>query len=144
LSDEGLARVYVRRLGAHRAGHVGWAFLLPGGWWEAGGVERGGVVTPPIADGFRSEELPDPNPRMSALDYDAYKELEVALPNVSAAREKELEIDQRLFTLLKHNCMNDTYDVLTAYGAVLPSPDPEADWKPNDWYRTLGGDERRL
>ena len=42
----------------------------------------------PIADGLWSEELADPDPRMSALDYDAYKELEVSLPNVPAARLK--------------------------------------------------------
>src|SRR5947209_19397390 len=43
----GKARVYNRRTGAHGAGHVGWAFLDEQGFWDAGAVERGGLVTPP-------------------------------------------------------------------------------------------------
>jgi hypothetical protein len=142
--ERGRARVYVRRLGAHRAGHVGWAFQLENGNWEAGGVERGGIITPPVVDGFWSEVLPDPNQRMRALDYDAYKEFDVPMPSVPAARDVEAAIDKRTFTLLKHNCMNDTHDVLVAYGAILPNPNVKDDWKPNDWYRSVAGEETFL
>jgi hypothetical protein len=140
----GHARVYVRRTGAHGAGHVGWAFTVASGSWEAGAVERGGIITPPLADGFWSEELIDPSPRMLALNYHAYKELDVPFPNVAAAREQEARVDRRMFSIARHNCMNDTFDVLTAYGAVLPDPDNISDWRPNDWYRAVVGEETRL
>jgi membrane-associated phospholipid phosphatase len=112
-------------------------------------VERGGIITPPVADGFWSEEMVDPNPRMRSLNYNAYKEFDVDGPNVAAAREQEAAVKRRLFSLARHNCMNDTHDVLSAYGGALPNPGNIADWRPNDWFRaapgdlvTLGGEEQ--
>jgi undecaprenyl-diphosphatase len=114
--------------------------MVPNGNWEAGAVERGGIITPPLADGFWSEEMIDPDPRMRSLNYNAYKEFEVDSPNVTAAREQEAAVKRRLFSLARHNCMNDTHDVLSAYGGALPNPDNIADWRPNDWFRAAPGD----
>ena len=40
--------------------------------------------------------------------------------------------------------MQDTYNVLTAYGAHLPQIDKRWDFKPNDWYDLLTGELVRL
>ena len=136
----GRARVYVRHSGAHHAGHVGWGYLLPDGSWEVGAVERGGIITPPLKDGFWRGEFVDPTPRMRELRYDAYKEFDVGAPNPEAARAQEDVIDKRYFSLARHNCMNDTHDVLTAYGAKLPNPDRFWDWRPNEWFREIEGE----
>jgi hypothetical protein len=82
----------------------------------------------------------DPNPRMRELRYDGYKESEVPAPNPDAASAQEDVIDKRFFSLARHNCMNDTHDVLTAYGAILPDPDRIWDWRPNDWFREVLGE----
>ncbi|MHB8509267.1 MAG: hypothetical protein ACYDGR_11555 [Candidatus Dormibacteria bacterium] len=140
----GRARVYNRRSGAYGAGHVGWAFLVVGGDWETGAVERGGLITPPLAAGYWADVLPDPNPRMMRLNYDSYKEFEVAMPDMVAARLAEGKVQQRWFNLVRHNCMQDTYTVLTAYGAILPPMQKRWSWKPNDWYRAVPGELVRL
>lgn len=137
----GNARVYRRKRGARGAGHVGWAFRTDDGDWETGAVERGGFITPPIADGFWCDVLADPNPRMRTLGYDAYKEIEVSMPLVAAGRHAEGEVSRRWFSLVRHNCMNDTYRVLSAYGAGLPAINRLTDWKPNDWFQLLPGEE---
>jgi len=136
----GRARVYVRHSGAHGAGHVGWGYAVPSGNWAVGAVEKGGIITPPVNDGFWREEIIDPNPRMRDLVYNAYKEFEVTAPNPTAARQQEDAIDKRSFSIARHNCMNDTYDVLNAYGALLPDPDRIWAWRPNDWFREVGGE----
>jgi len=105
-----------------------------------GAVEKGGIITPPLKDGFWRHEIIDPNPRMRELRYNSYKEFGVTAPNPTAARQQEDAIDKRSFSIARHNCMNDTYDVLTAYGAPLPDPDRIWDWRPNDWFREVVGD----
>ena len=136
----GRARVYNRRHGAHGAGHVGWSFLVTGGDWETGAVENGGLITPPLKAGYWADVLPDPNPRMMRLSYDSYKEFEVPMPNQAAARVAEGKVSRRWFNLVRHNCMQDTCTVLTAYGAILPPIEKRWSWKPNDWYRLLPGE----
>ena len=140
---EGRARVYNRRTGARGQGHVGWAFLVEDGLWEAGAVERGGTITPPGKSGYWSNVMPDPNPRMALLNYDTYKEFDVQSPSISSARVAEAEVSRRFFNLVLHNCMQDTYTVLVAYGAYFPKINKRWDFKPNDWYDLLAGDIRR-
>ena len=123
---------------------MGWAFLLPDGQWEAGAVEKGGLVTPPVNDGFWCQPMADPNPRMVSLEYDAYKELAVPSGDVEAARRVEARIDRRYFVLVLHNCTNDTHDVLNAYGAHLPNPSDPGNWKPNDWFAKIPAPEVQL
>jgi len=141
--NSGLARVYNRRTGAHGAGHVGWAFQVEDGLWEAGAVERGGTITPPGRSGYWSLVMEDPNPRMFTLNYDSYKEFEVMSPSVPLARVEEAEVSRRFFNLILHNCMQDTYNVLKAYGANLPPINKRWDFKPNDWYNLLSGEFKR-
>lgn len=138
--EPGRARVYNRKSGAHGAGHVGWAFTV-GRDWEVGAVEKGGYITPPFKAGFWTDVMADPNPRMLRLKYDSYKEFEVSLPSVASARNAEAEVGRRWFNIVIHNCMQDTYKVLTAYGAVLPSIDTRQSWRPNDWYRAVQGEQ---
>ncbi|MGI8609941.1 MAG: hypothetical protein ACR2MY_12045, partial [Candidatus Dormibacteria bacterium] len=92
---QGRARVYNRKTGARGAGHVGWAFLVEDGLWEAGAVERGGTITPPGKSGYWSNVVEDPNPRLSLLNYDTYKEFDVQSPGVAAARGAEDEGSKR-------------------------------------------------
>lgn len=141
---QGRARVYNRRVGAHGAGHVGWAFLAEDDLWEAGAVERGGTITPPGKAGYWSQVMVDPNPRMISLSYDSYKEFEVEVPSIALARAHEFKVMSRFFNLVLHNCMQDTYDVLTAYGALLPPINKRWDFKPNTWYNLLMGELKRL
>jgi len=138
-----LARVYNRRTGAHGAGHVGWAFLIEDRLWETGAVERGGTITPPGKSGYWSNVMADPNPRMAALNYDTFKEFDVLSPSIALARSAEAEVSRRFFNLVLHNCMQDTYNVLSAYGANLPKINRRWDFKPNDWYDLLFGELRR-
>lgn len=140
---QGQARVYNRRAGAHGAGHVGWCFLVEDDLWEVGAVERGGTITPPGRSGYWSLIMDDPNPRMFTLKYDSYKEFEVQSPSIPLARAEETEVSRRFFNLVLHNCMQDAYNVLTAYGANLPQIDKRWDFKPNDWYDLLTGDLHR-
>ena len=142
--EQGRARVYNRRHGAHGAGHVAWAFLVEDGLWEVGAVEKGGTITPPGRSGYWSDVQVDPNPRMIGLNYNGYKEFEVAAPSVALARSVEADVSRRFFNLVIHNCMQDTYKVLTAYGALLPQIDKRWDFKPNDWYDLLTGELVRL
>ena len=140
----GRARVYNRRVGAHGAGHVGWAFLVEDDLWEAGAVERGGMITPPGRSGYWSQVIVDPTPRMIFLSYDSYKEFDVESPSIALARAVEARVQTRFFNLAIHNCMQDTYAVLTAYGAVMPQIDKHWDFKPNSWYNLLSGELTRL
>ena len=139
MSEGGCARIYNRRSGARGAGHVGWAFLVERELWEAGAVERGGLVTPPGRSGYWSNVMADPTPRMVSLSYDSYKELDVAMPSIALARAHETEVERRFFNLVLHNCMQDTHDVLRAYGANLPVIDKRWDFRPNDWYDLCPG-----
>ncbi|MFN2465747.1 MAG: hypothetical protein ABR598_05710 [Candidatus Dormibacteria bacterium] len=141
--ERGKARVYNRRTGAHGAGHVGWAFLDEDGLWDAGAVERGGLITPPGKSGYWSNAMEDPNPRMLSLNYDTYKEFEVAPPSPTLARIAVGEVSRRFFNLVLHNCMQDTHNVLQAYGANMPKINKRWDFKPNDWYDLLQGDLHR-
>jgi hypothetical protein len=141
---EGRARVYNRRTGAHGAGHVGWAFLSDDGLWDVGAVERGGLVTPPGKSGYWSIVMEDPNPRMRTLNYDSFKEFPVAAPGIALARAAVGEVSRRFFNLVLHNCMQDTYNVLRAYGANPPQINKRWDFKPNDWYNLLMGEFVRL
>jgi hypothetical protein len=141
---QGRARVYNRRMGARGAGHVGWAFRVEDELWEAGAVERGGLVTPPGKSGYWSQVMVDPTPRMTSLSYDSFKEFEVEIPSISMARAREARVQTRFFNLVIHNCMQDTYDVLTAYGARMPQIDRMWDWKPNEWYNALQGELTRI
>lgn len=138
-----LARVYNRRKGARGAGHVGWAFVVEDRLWEAGAVERGGTITPPGKSGYWSNVMVDPNPRMAALNYDTFKEFDVRSPSIALARSAEADVSRRFFNLVLHNCMQDTYNVLSAYGANLPKINKRWDFKPNDWYDLLFGELRR-
>ena len=141
---QGRARIYNRKPGAHGAGHVGWAFRVEDDLWEAGAVERGGTITPPGKSGYWSQVMVDPNPRMISLSYDTYKEFEVEIPSVALARARQTRVQKRFFNLVLHNCMQDTHDVLTAYGALLPHIDKRWDSKPNDLYNLLLGELTRL
>ena len=73
----------------------------------------------------------------------SYKEFEVLSPSIALARTAETEVSRRFFNLVLHNCMQDTYNVLTAYGANLPRIDKRWAFKPNDWYNLLSGELRR-
>jgi hypothetical protein len=144
LLNAGRARVYNRRHGARGAGHVAWAFLVEDALWEAGAVEKGGTITPPGRSGYWSNVMEDPNPRMISLNYDSYKEFEVFSPSIALARTAEAEVSRRFFNLVLHNCMQDTNNVLTSYGANLPQINKRWDFRPNDWYDLLTGEFVRL
>lgn len=87
--------------------------------------------------------MEDPTPRMRALNYDSYKEFEVNAPSPALARSTVGDVSRRYFNLVLHNCMQDTYNVLTAYGANLPQINKRWDFKPNDWYNLLMGEFNR-
>jgi hypothetical protein len=87
--------------------------------------------------------MDNPNPRMFSLNYDSYKEFDVLDPSIAVARTEEAEVSRRFFNLVLHNCMQDTYNVLTGYGAALPQINKRWDFRPNDWYDLLTGELHR-
>ena len=144
--------VFLRPDGAGDFGHVGFGYRLPNGAWIVGGLEGNGNFHASAADGanFWCRQVPDARAAMVAPTHfgapagtPAYvnaKVIDVATPQPDAAEASINQWSNRDYWATGGNCMNCTYDVLTAYGAHLldPSSNP-ALWTPNDWFNNLAG-----
>jgi hypothetical protein len=152
----GAAVIFVRRSATAGIGHVGWGFLVhageggtlslvgDGNVWEIGAVEnhRGWLITPPLEDGYWRERTAQPLRSVASRDYDHYKVARVDKPNVEAAVEAERAVRRRPYMAAVSNCMNDVYEILTAYGVErLPNPHHLSNWLPNAWYDHIGAAE---
>ncbi|HLJ57087.1 MAG TPA: hypothetical protein VKT77_18765 [Chthonomonadaceae bacterium] len=145
----GAAVVFVRRKATLGIGHVGWGFLVrrgsgdgltligDGNEWEIGAVENhsGWVVVPPLADGYWEARTDQPLDCVATRGYDHYKVIRVRAPNIGAALRAEKVVSERPYAAAVSNCMNDVFNILTAYGAKrLPDPSRLENWIPNNWY----------
>jgi hypothetical protein len=151
LLEKGAALVFVRRASNVVIGHVGWGFRIHPGElptrsassvtkphvWSVGAVENptGWLFARPGSDGFWKRPTADPLSIMINLGYDQYKIIPVVPADIRKAQEAEEVIRNRDYSVALINCMNDVYDVLTAYGAAdLPNPNAVHNWLPNTWF----------
>jgi hypothetical protein len=147
--QEGAAVVFVRRKATMGIGHVGWGFLVHGGdadndstigdgyEWEIGAVENhhGTIITAPLDDGYWQQRTAQPLASVASRGYDHYKVVPVTGANVAEAVKAERVVSERPYMAAVSNCMNDVYNILTAYGVRnLPNPEHLANWLPNAWY----------
>ena len=145
----GEAVVFLRPDGGNGFGHVGWGYNLPGAGWMVGAVENslGGLWEPTGQTGFWSRMVPDPDPVMAnpgefgapqgTPPYAQARLVDVGAPNPAAAQAAVQQWSSRPFEAIGGNCLNCVYDVLTAFGAVLPAP--SAFPEPNVWFAQVQG-----
>lgn len=122
-------------------GHIGWAFECGDGTWNVGAVENPGhgFHTSASRMGWWSETVPDPVSTMRERNYDDYKLVEVHNPHVSSAQQKAQAVRRHSFNMVNHNCEDDAYEVLTAFGACLPYPGHPQNWTPMAWFHHIRG-----
>lgn len=131
------AAIFIRRNGAGGLGHVGWAFEYTDGLHNAGAVENppGTPVASPTDMGFWTVKTNNPVQPMQQRDYDGYKIIDLERGNAPKAWSTVLWVKKQWYTLLFGNCMDDVYNVLTAYGVQLPLPAQYV--TPNAWFDAL-------
>jgi hypothetical protein len=136
------AIVFVRHSGAAGLGHISWAFEWRNGWFNVGGVENRNyhAIAPPEQADFWTAHTTDPIATMQKFGrgYDEYKIFYVTQPRPKAAWRTIVWLSRIVYTLIRHNCVDATYDVLRTYG-VANLPDPAMQYAPNDWYDSLPG-----
>jgi hypothetical protein len=134
------AAVYVRYHSGDGFGHVGWAFDWSPQLVGAGAVENhsGAFDTPAARMGFWSSFMPDPTPRMRELLYDDVKYVDLYEARPVKAYRVVLWIRTQPFRAVHRNCLDDTYDVLRAYGVRHLDP-PSRDLIPKEWFKRFPG-----
>lgn len=132
------AGAFVRRSGADGLGHLGWCFQYVDGTFCDGAVENpsGTPVSPPGQTGFWSQRVSDPVAPMQLEKYDAFKMFEIQGGDSNDADKTVAWVEQQPYLVIFRNCMDDTYDVLRAYG-ITGLPLPCLDIIPNDWFDAL-------
>ena len=134
------ALVFVHRSSCFHIGHVGWAFEWHRGYFNAGAVEnwRSLPINPPETMDFWTAKTLDPVAAMRRYEYDAYKIIEVPDAQPEAAWKTVCWVGQQRYIVVGRNCMDDTYDVLRAYG-VTTLPLPARSLLPNRWFDLIAG-----
>ena len=133
---------FMRRSGAAGLGHISWAFEWRNGWFNVGGIENRNAhaIAPPELANFWTAHTTDPIRTMQKFgqSYDEYKIFYVTQPHPKAAWRTVVWVSRLTYTLIRHNCVDATYDILRTYG-VVDLPDPATQYTPNDWYDSLPG-----
>jgi hypothetical protein len=132
------AMVFVRRSGAMGLGHVGWAFEKSNDLFYSGSVENPGgkPVESPDKIGFWSIKSNYPQQHFVSRDYDEFKIINISGGNHVRAYSEVIRVKRSWYTLLFGNCMDDTFNVLRAYG-VKDMPLPGSKITPNNWFDSL-------
>ncbi|MEZ4861629.1 MAG: hypothetical protein R3C14_09990 [Caldilineaceae bacterium] len=135
------ALVFVRRNAAYGIGHVGWAFTLSEGIFNAGAVENhhGGLITPSSRMGFWMLHTYDPTAPMRKRRYTEFKVIQLEEADPATAEGVARWVGAQAYEFIGRNCMDDTYDVLRTYG-VKNLPPPATHWEPNYWFDAIAGD----
>lgn len=145
---QSLGKIFLRPSGARHHGHVGWAFSLPGGGYLTGGVEMPNMSLrlwqSPAKMGFWSLLVENAESAMSAPPhwerwnsrYDLYKDLPVETPDTRAALREVKRVRSKYWRLIGQNCMDATYEVLTAFG-VSGLPIPTLVWGPIQFFNDI-------
>lgn len=135
-------------------GHVGWGYQVPGTNQYIFGATETIKSTNPLTLNTSKVVWHDQGSRgkmfmtfrsgshLGGPGY--YRSAECATitnSSVTSASNAVKDVENNHYSLVqlplfwKGNCMDDTYEILTAYGAKLPSPKwPVSDWFPNDWF----------
>lgn len=139
------AMVVQRIGGADGFGHVGWAYQRIDGTWMCGATENPGghiggtgdakgfwALVYSSADVPRVFGVPRMLPAGECPPYDNYKVIRTDVCNASEAWSKACWCRDRPFAVPNRDCLDDTYDILTAYGVTsLPLPIIA---EPNLWF----------
>ncbi|MGH7193015.1 MAG: hypothetical protein ACREJM_05695 [Candidatus Saccharimonadales bacterium] len=168
----GQAFVFINVKQAARFGHVGWGFALGYGqdqyffgatdhlirhrWWNLGGwlaysrVAPGAEVDWWGETGNRDQMMQSMSPpQASRQRYHIWYHYAKAIDVSQAQPEKALALAQALETggwsVTDNNCVQQSYRVLSAYGAELPpvSSNPLS-WLPKPWFARIHGEIIRL
>ncbi len=134
------AVVFVRRKAAYGIGHVGWAFSVEKNLFNTGAVENhsGSLYTLAAHMGFWMRRTHDPIKLMRKRHYDEFKVIEVAHAQPALAKGVAQWVSRQDYEAIGRNCMDDTYDVLRAFG-VPDLPPPATHWEPNYWFDAIVG-----
>lgn len=129
------AAAFVRFPAADGLGHLGWAFDYSDARANAGAVEdpQGAMTVGPTAMGYWDEFLTNPVSAMTAMGYSALKYVDLQKANPVAAYRVAKWIGTQPYNLIGRNCLDDTYDVLRAYG-VPELPLPSHELSPDLWF----------
>lgn len=129
---------FVRYNGADGLGHVGWAFDYSDADVNAGSVENpnGTPTSPPAAMDYWDEFFQNPIPPMQEKGYISLKYINLTHANPVAAYRVAKWIGTQSYAVIGRNCLDDTYDVLRAYG-VPELPPPSTDLLPDMWFNAL-------
>ncbi len=127
-----LAAVFVRRSGAHGAGHVGWCFAYGDDAFNAGSVEnpQGTLFASPEDAGFWAVRIRDPLSPMRLRGYDEFKTFKLKQGRPFDALRIVLWVRRQGYDVFGRNCMDATYDILRTFG-VQDLPVPARYWEPN-------------
>jgi hypothetical protein len=129
---------FVRFDGADGLGHVGWAFDFGASNVNAGSVENpnGTPTCPPSTMNYWDEFFASPISTMQEKGYIALKYINLERANPVGAYRVAKWIGTQSYDVVGRNCLDDTYDVLRAYGAP-ELPPPSTDLLPDLWFNAV-------
>jgi hypothetical protein len=155
---QGAAYIFINLEQAAGFGHIGWGFHIAQGkhyfgstdhlWraeyplWHPLELIRYMNVAPSANIDFWSqvgtrEEMLETMRHGAHLRYHLYKELPVSAPDPLRARALVDCADKCGWHVIFNNCVHQTYRILTAYGAELPSPNKLAHRFPKSWFESV-------
>ncbi len=164
---QGRALVFINFVQAARCGHVAWGFLrdspitagqhdqyyygstdhlLKDPWWDLIGWLKYAHVEPTVNNDWWAE-LGDRSAMIRMMHkghhirYHAAKLISVPNADPFLAGTKASKLQHDGWSLLVNNCVHQTYEVLTAYGAKLPAPNvPVSNLIPKRWFAEIEGE----
>jgi hypothetical protein len=130
--------VFARYSGAFGLGHVGWALDCDAQLADCGAIENpcGGPIVQPVDMVIWTDTSIDPVPFVISGRYDVVKYFDLLNANPANAYSQVLTVAAESYTVAERNCLDDVYDVLTAYG-VSGLPAPTHVLIPNVWFDRL-------
>lgn len=139
----GLAFIFINFKQAARFGHIGWGFSLPDDlfcygstdhlwrhqWWDIPGWCRY-MRVPPEGDNDWWIEVGNEEQMLATMRsghhirYHAYKSIPVAEPQPDRAKATAAMLRSAGWAIAGNNCINQTYRVMSDYGAGRSIPAP--------------------
>jgi hypothetical protein len=114
---------------------VGWGFDCDAQLADCGAVENpiGDPFVQPIDMGFWTDTSFDPMPFVISRRYEYVKYFDLLAANPVDAYGKMLWIAAETYKVITRNCLDDVFDVLSAYG-VKGLPTPTDTIAPDVWF----------
>jgi hypothetical protein len=160
---EGQAFAFINRNQALRFGHVGWGFCVDARkglyyfgstdhlyrhpWWDLPGWVRYAHVKPELDNDWWSgtgtyDQMMTAMSTGHHLRYHAAKLMVVGRPDPDRAVAAAEALARGGWSVLANNCVHQTYQVLTEYGAGIPPPSqPLTNLIPRVWFARLEGEQ---